>query len=309
MNDRELLYVKYIADTKSISKAAKKLYIAQPSLSQALQKIEEEIGTPLFVRKQRGMELTLAGEKYYIAAKEILDIYDDFINEISYINDYKKGRLTIGIANFLGTFLLPKILPSFTKDYPNIEIYVEEQSTVSLEKMVVDGTVDFAVMHGHELLQSKNINYEILHKDPFVVIAKKGHPLEKIAYKKNGIYNVDIKDLQGHDMIVLDKDKGIRQISEIIWNEAEVSPKIKLTTKNFETAKRLAIEGVGITILPSEYIQLFPFENKYNSFLISGTENSYWNSCILTKPSTYLSKISNVFIETIKEYYKKNQPF
>ena len=159
------------------------------------------------------------------------------------------------------------------------------------------------------MLQSKNINYEILHKDPFVVIAKKGHPLEKIAYKKNGIYNVDIKDLQGHDMIVLDKDKGIRQISEIIWNEAEVSPKIKLTTKNFETAKRLAIEGVGITILPSEYIQLFPFENKYNSFLISGTENSYWNSCILTKPSTYLSKISNVFIETIKEYYKKNQPF
>ena len=72
MNDRELLYVKMIVESKSISEAAKKLFIAQPSLSQALQKIEENIGTQLFIRNHDGMKLTLAGEKYYLTATEIL---------------------------------------------------------------------------------------------------------------------------------------------------------------------------------------------------------------------------------------------
>ena len=89
MTERELLYIKTIAETKSISKAAARLFVAQPSLSQALQKIEEGLGTPLFIRHKNGMRLTFAGEKYYKAANEILNIYNDFKNEITYINDLK----------------------------------------------------------------------------------------------------------------------------------------------------------------------------------------------------------------------------
>src|SRR5699024_2838314 len=106
MNERELLYIKTIADTKSISKAAEELFIAQPSLSQALQRIEKELGTHLFIREPRGMKLTYAGEKYYLMAKEILDIYSDFKSEITHINELKSGRLVIGVARYMGMNIL-----------------------------------------------------------------------------------------------------------------------------------------------------------------------------------------------------------
>ena len=92
MTTRELLYVKTTADTGNISKAAKKLFVTQPSLSQSLQRIEDSIGTKIFVRSPDGLKLTFAGEKYYQMACQVLKIYDDFSSEITDINDLKVGH-------------------------------------------------------------------------------------------------------------------------------------------------------------------------------------------------------------------------
>lgn len=310
MNDRELLYVKTIAETKSISEAAKKLYIAQPSLSQALQKIEEDVGTPLFIRHQSGMILTLAGEKYYMAANEILNIYNDFRNEVTYINDLKKGRVTIGITNFMGTYLLPKIIPRFVENFPNIEIYIREENSAILEKMLLEGTIDFAIMHNHPLRQNKSIYYDILHKDPFVIVTKKNHILSKYQNKDKGqIYpKIDISLFKDEKFILVDKGKGIRQVCDIIFDNVGITPNIALTTNNYETARRLASVGYGITMIPLQYISIF--EGKYDGdyYFIDNSNCSYWNTCIATKPNMYQSKIAKVFIELVKEYFQKNQP-
>ena len=91
MTSKELLYINTIAEEKSISKASRKLFISQPSLSQAVQRIEEHLGTILFKRTNTGLILTVAGEKYYKMANQILKIYDDFKTEINDINDMKTG--------------------------------------------------------------------------------------------------------------------------------------------------------------------------------------------------------------------------
>lgn len=310
MNERELLYIKSIADTKSISKAAKKLFIAQPSLSQALQKIEEEIGTPLFIRHHRGMELTLAGEKYYLAAKEILDIYDDFKSEISYINDLKKGRLTIGTVSFLGSFLLPKILPNFIEKYPNIEIYLEEALTAPLENLILDAKVDLAILHVHPKNKKNSINYETLCKVPFVLLTKKNHPIKNLEVynEKNSDYEIDLESIRDEKFVVLNKGQGIRKISEILWNEKNIIPKITISTKNFETGKKLAASGVGVMLLPDAYINMFNDDCEFDTYAIANTENAYWETCIATRPNTYISKISSVFIDMVRDYYKNNSP-
>lgn len=92
MTRKELLYVKTIADEKSLSRAADKLFIAQPSLSISLQKIEESLGVKLFQRTNRGTLLTFAGERYYQMAQDILKIYNDFEIEVSDINNLKKAE-------------------------------------------------------------------------------------------------------------------------------------------------------------------------------------------------------------------------
>ena len=111
MTTRELLYVKTTADTGNISKAAKKLFVTQPSLSQSLQRIEDSIGTKIFVRSPDGLKLTFAGEKYYQMACQVLKIYDDFSSEITDINDLKVGHISFGVTHHLGAIVLPQILP------------------------------------------------------------------------------------------------------------------------------------------------------------------------------------------------------
>lgn len=305
MNDKELLYIKTIADTQSISKAAEELFIAQPSLSQALQRIERELGTHLFIREPRGMKLTYAGEKYYLMAKEILDIYSDFKSEITHINELKAGRLVIGIARYMGMNILPNILPKFNKNYPNIEIIIREENTRVLENLVLGGNVDFALTHVHKKEMNEKINYEILKEDEFLLVTPKGYLINSDKIKiKNGKSYVDLRDLEGEKFILLDINKGIRKVQDRTIKSYGINPEVVFTTKNFETAKRLAANGMGITIIPKDYLNIFSQDKNYDSFILSGTEENIWYNAILTIPDIYKSQATKVFIDEVKRFFK-----
>lgn len=305
MNDRELLYIKTIADTKSISKAAEELFIAQPSLSQALQRIERELGTHLFIREPRGMKLTYAGEKYYLMAKEILDIYSDFESEITHINELKAGRLVIGIARYMGMNILPKILPKFNKNYPNIEIIIREENTRVLENLVLGGNVDFALTHVHKKEMNEKINYEILKEDEFLLVTPKDYLKNSDKIKvKDGKRYVDLRELGKEKFILLDINKGIRKVQDRTIKSYGISPEVVFTTKNFETAKRLAANGMGITIIPKDYLNIFSQDKNYDSFNLSGTEENIWYNAILTIPDIYKSQATKVFIDEVKRFFK-----
>lgn len=305
MNERELLYIKTIADTKSISKAAEELFIAQPSLSQALQRIERELGTHLFIREPRGMKLTYAGEKYYLMAKEILDIYSDFKSEITHINELKAGRLVIGIARYMGMNILPNVLPKFNKNYPNIEIIIREENTRVLENLVLGGNVDFALTHVHKKEMNEKINYEILKEDEFLLVTPKAYLKDSDKIKvKDGKSYVDLRDLEGEKFILLDINKGIRKVQDRTIKSYGINPEVVFTTKNFETAKRLAANGMGITIIPKDYLNIFSQDKNYDSFNLSGTEENIWYTAILTIPDIYKSQATKVFIEEVKKFLK-----
>ncbi len=305
MNDKELLYIKTIADTQSISKAAEELFIAQPSLSQALQRIERELGTHLFIREPRGMKLTYAGEKYYLMAKEILDIYSDFKSEITHINELKAGRLVIGIARYMGMNILPNILPKFNKNYPNIEIIIREENTRVLENLVLGGNVDFALTHVHKKEMNEKINYEILKEDEFLLVTPKAYLKDSDKIKvKDGKSYVDLRDLEGEKFILLDINKGIRKVQDRTIKSYGISPDVVFTTKNFETAKRLAANGMGITIIPKDYLNIFSQDKNYDSFNLSGTEENIWYTAILTIPDIYKSQATKVFIDEVKRFFK-----
>lgn len=310
LNDRELIYVKTIAETKSISKAAKKLFIAQPSLSQAVQKIEESLGIKLFVRKHDGMMLTLAGEKYYMAANEILNIYNDFQNDVTYINNLKKGKITMGITGFMGTYLLPVLIPKFKEDYPNIELNIREENTNALEQLLLDGSIDFAIMHNHPLKENKSIKHDVLYKDPFLLTTKKNHKLSR--YKKineNLPYPaIDINLFKDEMFVVLEKNKRIRQVCDIIFNISGLNPNTSLNLKSYESARRIVSTGYGVTIIPMQYINIFEGQYDADYYFIENNEYAYWDTCIATNPNMYLSKASKVFIELIHRYFRTNPP-
>lgn len=304
MTQKELLYVKTVADQKSISKAAKTLFIAQPSLSQSIQRIEESLGTQLFNRTSTGLTLTYAGERYYHTATQILKMYEDFEIEISDINNLKTGRIQLGTTNHLGTLVLPAILPRFFDICPYIELSIIEETSQLLEQKLLARQLDFAIMHAPKDTSVPQLQYDILSQDPFVVVLAPDHPLLAQAIEKPG-YDfpvLDIHLLKEEPLIMLHKQQRIRQVSDTLLTQAGIrQPNIRLTLKSYETAQLLAAQGLGITLVPQQYTSITSADYHPAFCSIDKSYDASWDMCIASLKNNFLSKADQLFIRIAKE--------
>lgn len=309
MNSKELLYVKTVADEQNISRAAKKLFMAQPSLSQSIQRIEEAVGTPLFNRTPTGLTLTFSGEQYYQMATQILKIYEDFEMTISDINNLKTGRIQFGITNHLGTLVLTKVLPKFQNICSHVELKIYEENSTDLEKMLLAGKLDFCIMHAPQSNRSQLLEYDTMTHDPFVIALSKDHPLIKKAVKKDGYpYPVlDLKLLKDEPFLMLHRTQRIRQIVDIVLSRADIrQPHIPLTLRNFETAQLLAAQGLGVTLVPLQYSHITSYSEHTPALLcIDRNYDVGWDMCIVTQAEHFLSKADQLFIRMVKESYQQ----
>lgn len=303
MTSKELLYVKTVAEERSISKAAKKLYMAQPSLSQSIQKLEETLGTQLFHRTPSGLTLTYAGERYCQTASQILKMYENLEQEISDINDLKTGRIQLGITNHLGALVLPVVLPSFRLRCPNVEIEIMEENTAVLEQALLAGALDFAIMHAPKETLQPQLVYELLEDDPFLLAMSPRSPLldQTVRIRDYPYPVLDLKFLKNEPLILLRKEQRIRQVADAALKKAGIAqPDVILTLKNFETACMLASQGLGTAFVPSQYTQLI--SGRYPTAFCS-IHNSYdavWNMCIASSKGSFLTRADRLFIQEIK---------
>ncbi|MBR5288078.1 MAG: LysR family transcriptional regulator [Clostridia bacterium] len=306
MTTRELLYIKTIADEKSMTRAAQKLYVTQPSLSHCVMTIEKSLGTPLFRRTSAGLLLTFAGEKYYRMACEVLRIYSAFESEIAEESELAHGRITIGITNYLATDMLPRMLPEFNRAYPGIELRVAEETTGEMEKSLLSGRLDFAIMHTGEARGASDnpaLSCEVLSRDPFLIAAPKDTPYLEKAQRIEGLpYPVlDPALLAGEPFLLVKHGQRIRQISDRILAAAGVTPRIVLSSRNYEMLRRLAAQGMGYTLVPRQYAGILggdEYQPQY--FMIPEAYQAYWELSVVTLKDTYLSRAAKAFLERFK---------
>ncbi|MGI6703323.1 MAG: LysR family transcriptional regulator [Clostridia bacterium] len=311
MTDKELMLFKTIVDEKSISKAAEKLNMAQPSLSQRLNRIEHGLGIKLFNRTKNGLILTYAGERYYQIAAKILKIFNDFEIEVSEINQLKKGRLTIGINSFLSIHILPVVLPAFLELCPQFEIRVVEKVSTQLERDLAMGELDFAVLHASPAPSdtddySSYVNFHTLSRDPFMLVTKKNHPLhtKSLQNTPGEEHWIDLKLFAKEPFILVDRGQRIRQVSDYILQNAGIKPNIAITTKSFESARRLACQGLGVTFVPRQYTEIFP--NKLyegTCYSLSEEYGSVWELGVAIAKDAYISNASKLFIRLLSERF------
>ncbi|WP_243009228.1 LysR family transcriptional regulator [Clostridium sp. AM58-1XD] len=309
MTQKELIIIKTVAEEKSISGAAKKLYIAQPSLSQSVKKIEDSLGTPLFTRTPSGLSLTYAGECYYKTANQILKLYNDLETEVSDINNLKTGRIRLGITNHLGTVLLPPVLSTLFDIAPGLELEVAEDSSTVLEKKLLDGMLDIIVNHAPKYRDNPCINYNLITHDPFVVVMSKDHPIGKKAELIEGCRFpiLDVSLLKDESFIFLQKDQRIRQVSDTILENAGIcQPKIRLQVRSFGTAQLLAAQGVGVTFIPKQYISIFHVMDEEPAYYFMDEKyGGYWDTSIATLKNSFQSKAEKLLIKIVKEEITK----
>lgn len=308
MTDKELLYIKTIADEGSISKASKKLYMTQPSLSHCLQHVEEVLNTQLFVRSPFGLTLTYAGEKYYRFATQVLNLYNNFQMEITDISELKKGRITIGTTFFLGSIILPRILPELKSQFPNIEVIIQEMTADANEEAVVMRKIDFSVIHKlPEYTVSEDVLCSRLRRFPFVVVASSQFDLSR--YVISGIAGpfptVDLSRILDLPFISLARGKRIRQVSDGIFSRLGASPNTVLTTKSFDTAYSLSAQGYGIALLPWDYIHYFKGRQPVEYYLVGEEYLPYWDLCIEIPSEYRSSRLTQHLTQIVQKHFSE----
>lgn len=299
MDFHQLEYVMAISEEKSISKAAKKLYISQPSLSQYIIRLENSLGVELFDRRGKSLTLTFAGEKYLETAKNILNLNKQLKRELSDIGGSKKGRLTLGIPNEAGRYILPLILPEFHKQFPEIEIVVEEEVTVQLEEMLINGKIDIAILNLP--IQHEKILYEPISVERIFIVAPQDHWICSKIELEN--HKLNFSCLQEEKFILLKQGQRMRLIAEEIFKRAQFKPNILLQIKNLDTAHRIATAGMGFTFVPENVIWLLN-TNKYKNYFLIDDMN--FDLVIAYRHGEYLTKATREFITISKKIMDLN---
>ena len=144
MNSRQLQYVITLAETKSFSEAAEKLMVSQPSLSQLISKLEDEIGVQLFERTVP-LTITYAGEVYVNTAKKILSEEAEMQDTMAYLRGDNAGKLKIATGYLNAVAVLPELIAGFQRSHPNVQIEIFEDIEPNLKPLVDSGKVDLVL--------------------------------------------------------------------------------------------------------------------------------------------------------------------
>lgn len=268
MNMKQALYFKTIAQYGTITAAAKQLYISQPSLSQTLRQIEDEVGTPLFDRSTSPFHLTYAGERYLKAVEAMLDIETRLKEEIESIRRDDGGRLRLGISVTRAMQVLPDVIPIFTKSYPNMTIELTEAASASLEGLLQKGQIDLALaaLEANEA----NIAYELIEKESIGILAGKDSQLAQLVPSGTPI---SLEMVEKEAFVSLDTSHSSRIIQDRLFRRYNIRPKILLETSSLEVARRVALKSGACMVLPDVYADEFVFNSGGAFYPLKDYEN------------------------------------
>ena len=268
MNMKQALYFKTIAQYGTNTAAAKQLYISQPSLSQTLRQIEDEVGTPLFDRSTSPFHLTYAGERYLKAVEAMLDIETRLKEEIESIRRDDGGRLRLGISVTRAMQVLPDVIPIFTKAYPNVTIELTEAASASLEGLLQKGHIDLALaaLEANEA----NIAYELIEKESIGILAGKDSQLAQLVPSGTPI---SLEMVEKEAFVSLDTSHSSRIIQDRLFRRYNIRPKILLETSSLEVARRVALKSGACMVLPDVYADEFVFNSGGAFYPLKDYEN------------------------------------
>jgi len=190
MDYRDEVFLK-VAQNLSFSKAANELYISQPAVTRHIKELENKYNTPLFERKGNKIYLTQSGNLLYQELKNIKTLYDELDYKIGSLNNMYKGKLKIGASTTISQYVLPKLVASFIKKYPQIEITVMNGNSDEIEKKLQQKEIDIALVENEHSQQ--NIKYIPFTYDKLIAVTSgQGIYSRKKQFSLQDLYQIPI---------------------------------------------------------------------------------------------------------------------
>lgn len=242
MELRQIRYVLAVAEEHSFSRAAERLHLAQPSLSQQIAKLEKMFDVQLFHRLPQHVELTDAGVRFVQVARQIMDQVDGLEREMRSYAQGESGRLYVGSLPITGEYVLPAVISEFSKQYPGVELQLVEETSSQLEQLLSRGIIDVSLLTMP--IAEPSLFIEPAIREEIYLALPPEHPLA-------GEDEVELARLSDQPFILLKEGQGFRQISLMLCEQAGFRPKIVFESSNIHTVQALVAAGMGLSFAPA----------------------------------------------------------
>ncbi|MBI6874587.1 LysR family transcriptional regulator [Clostridium aciditolerans] len=287
MDIKQLNYFLAIVEEGNITKAAERLHIAQPHLTQQLKLIEDELKVKLIERSTRKFQITDAGKKLWHRSKQMIELMESTVKELKDFNEGLEGTLSIGTISSSGDILLPQRICSFNKKYPNINFEIREGSTSEILELLKSGLIEIGIIRTP--LNSEIYESISLPSEPMVAATSDS------TYWENNEKTIYLKDLADKPLLVHRRyEKAIVELC----SQAGFEPRILCKIEDTRSILLLAKTGMGVAIVPKDWIELIP--NAKLSYKEINEPSLNTSTTIIWMKDQYLSSIAKHFLRTFE---------
>jgi DNA-binding transcriptional LysR family regulator len=245
MDTRYIRHILSIVENDgNLTKASKKMFMTQPALSQILKKIENEHGVLLFDRNKNPMTLTKSGQSYVRTARIIVDMIDSLQKEFDEENGLERGELHIGVTPFRATYFLPKVLVSYYRKYPGVNVILHQSSNRELLRLMEESSTDLTIGDFNDRFRiAKFAECVDLRREEMLLVMHPSHPCAGI-----GVID-DMTPLENELLMISPTGEPMRDILDGFFRMKNFVPKRVMETNNAEFCLNMITEGVGISIV------------------------------------------------------------
>lgn len=223
----------------SFTRAAEELYLTQPTVSIQVKQLTKAVGLPLFEQIGKRLYLTQAGQKLLDTCQQVFEGLDQFEMAVADIKGMKQGQLKIAVIT-TAKYFVPRLLGPFCQRYPGIDISLKVTNHQHIQERMVNNEDDLYIIS--QPLEQPDLTVHPFLDNPLVVLAPKDHPLV-------GRQNIPIQTLDGESFIMREPGSGTRQAIQSLFEEHEVTVRVRLELGSNEAIKHAIAGGLGISVL------------------------------------------------------------
>lgn len=229
-----------VARQGTMHRAAGILLISQPALTARIQALEGTLGSALFRRTRRGMELTSAGRAFLPHVERAIEAIEGGAALVRELESGVSGELALGVAPAVSAYVLPELLVRYAAQFPDIRLLVRTGHSEEILELVVRGEVDFGIVRE---LRDPRVSAWPLYEDELILVAPPSHPFATAG-------RIDVSAIRGTQLILFDRTSSYFDLTNSLFRAAGVVPRGVTEVDNIEAAKRMVERGLGVALLP-----------------------------------------------------------
>lgn len=292
MEIHQLTYFVAVAETGSFSRAAERCNITQPSLSQQIMKLEQELGETLFERLPRKVVLTDAGRILLPRAITILGDLQNIKHTLNQNMDAGHGLLHVGFIPTIAPFVLPHVIKRFSQEYPNAHLTVQEDLTEALVRDLVDGKLDVGITSMP--IHNKLIRTQELHTEPLLVASSRKNDIITRA-------SIRVKELDDLPFIALSEMHCLGEQIQSFCHLQKLELKVVCDTSQLTTVQNCVALGLGVSLVPRA-LAVSDLSSRITYRSLSDTSPQR-KIAAATRADRTPSFLAQKFIEIVREEY------